>query len=102
MWSSCRQATVSTFTCETEYVAQAETVCKAVWIQDLLGELGIFDTVLENGYPMTILQPTAIFANNQGAIKLIENPEYHRKIKHIPINYHKTRELVEVGVVWFE
>ena len=65
-------------------------------------ELGILDIVLKDGYPKTISPPTTIFANNQGAIKLIENPEYHRKTKLIPIKYHKTRELVEAGVIGFE
>ena len=101
-WSSRRQATVSTSTCEAEYIAQAETACEAVWLRGLLGELGILDIVLEDGYPKTISPPTTIFADNQGAIKLTENPEYHRKTKHIPIKYHKTRELVEAGVVRFE
>lgn len=101
-WSSRRQATVSTSTCEAEYIAQAETACEAVWLRGLLGELGILDTILEDGYPKNISPPTAIFADNQGAIKLTENPEYHRKTKHIPTKYHKTRELVQDGVVQFE
>ena len=101
-WSSRRQATVSTSTCEAEYIAQAETACEAVWIRGLLGELGILETVIEEGYPKTISPPTTIFADNQGAVKLTENPEYHRKTKHIPIKYHKTRELVAEGTVHFE
>lgn len=101
-WNSCRQATVSTSTCEAEYIAQAETACEAVWLRGLLGELGILDIILEDGYPKTISPPTTTFADNHGAIKLTENPKYHRKTKHIPIKYHKTRELVEAGVVRFE
>lgn len=101
-WSSRRQATVSTSTCEAEYIAQAETACEAVWIQGLLRELGIFETVIEEGYPKTVSPPTTIFADNQGAVKLTENLESHHKTKHIPIKYHKTRELVAEGVVHFE
>ena len=101
-WSSRRQATVSTSTCEAEYFAQTETACEAVWIRGLLGELGILETTLEEGYPKTISPHTTIFAYNQGVVKLTENPEYHRKTKHIPIKYHKKRELVAEGVVHFE
>ena len=43
-----------------------------------------------------------IYANNQGAIKLTEDPEYHRETKHIPIKYHKNRELVGDGTIRFE
>lgn len=31
-WSSKRQATVSTSTCEAEYILQTETACEAVWM----------------------------------------------------------------------
>ncbi len=101
-WSRRRQATVSTSTCEAEYIAQAESACKAVWIRGLLREFGILETVIEDGYPKTISPPKTIFADNQGAVKLTENPEYHRKAKHIPIKYHKTRKLVAEGVVHFK
>ena len=101
-WSSRRQSTVSTSTCEAEYIAQAETAFEAVWLRGLFGELEILDTTLKDGYPKTVLPPTTIFADNQGAIKRTENPEYHWKTKHIPIKYHKTRELVQDEVVQFE
>ena len=61
----------------------------------------MLEIVLENGYPRTIAPPTTIYADNQGAIRLTENPEYHRKTKHIPIKYHKTCELVD-NVVTFK
>ncbi len=101
-WSSRRQSTVSTSTCKAEYIAKADRVFGALWLRSLLSELGILDTTLEDGYPKTVSPPTIIFADNQGAIKLTENPEYHRKTKHISIKYHKTRGLVQDGVVWFE
>ena len=101
-WSSKRQATVSTSLFEAEYIAQAETACEAVWIRGILGELKILEILVEEGYPKTIFPPTTIFADKQGAVQLTKNPEYHRKTKHILIKYHKTRELVAVGVVHFE
>lgn len=55
--------------------------------------------VVKEGYPKAISPPTTIFANYQKAVKLTKNPEYHRKTKHIPIKYHKTRKLVAEGVV---
>ena len=75
---------------------------EAVWIRSLLGELGILETILEEGYPKTISSPTIIFANNQRAVRLTENSEYYRKTKHIPIKYYKTRELMAKGIVHFE
>ena len=73
-----------------------------MWFRGFLGKLGALDTMLEDGYSKTISLPTAIFTVNQGAIKLTENPEYYCKTKHIPIKYHKTRELVQDRVLRFE
>ncbi len=84
-WSRRRQATVSTSTCKAEYIAKAETACEAVWLGGFLGELEVLETVIEESYPKTVSPPTTIFADNQGAVKLTENPEYHRRTKHILI-----------------
>ena len=80
IWSCRKQLTVSTSKCEAEYLAKSKTACEALWIRGLLKELKI---LLENA------SPTVIHVDNQGAIKLAENSEYHRKTKHIPIKYHK-------------
>ena len=101
-WASRKQPTVSTSTCEAEYIAQTEAACEAVWIRGLLGELGVLETLEEDGYLKTISPPRRIFADNQGAIKLTSNPEYHQKTKHIPIKYHKSRELVKDGSIIFD
>jgi hypothetical protein len=37
----------------------------------------------------------AIFEDNNGAIKLSHNPEFHKRSKHIDIKYYFVRELVE-------
>ena len=33
--------------------------------------------------------------DNTGVIKLLDNPEFYKKIKYIDIKYHFIRELVE-------
>lgn len=76
-WASRKQPTVSTSTCEAEYIAQTEAACEAVWIRGLLGELGVLRPLEEESFLKTIAPPTVIFADNQGAIKLTSNPEYH-------------------------
>ncbi|KAG5894286.1 hypothetical protein JTB14_007431 [Gonioctena quinquepunctata] len=37
--------------------------------------------------------------DNQSAIKLANNPEFHKRTKHIDIKYHSVREASENGVV---
>jgi hypothetical protein len=36
-----------------------------------------------------------ICGDNQGALALAENPEFHQRTKHINVRYHYIRELVE-------
>ena len=40
-----------------------------------------------------------VFEDNQGAIALAKNPEFHKRTKHIDIRYHFVREKVEEGQV---
>jgi len=40
-------------------------------------------------------EPIVLNIDNQGAMKLAENPVHHKRTKHIDIKYHHLRELVE-------
>ena len=64
---------------------------KLQWVKSLLLEL------------LTLVQllPT-LFSNNLGATYLSANPVFHSRMKHLAIDYHFVRELVqssELGVV---
>ena len=87
-WSSRRQATVSTSTVEAEYVAVAEAAKEAVWLRNLLGELGLE----QRG-------PTPLHCDNQGSIRLAGQPTTHSRTKHIDIKHHLIRELVDTGKI---
>lgn len=43
-----------------------------------------------------------MFEDNQGAIALAKNPEFHKRTKHIDIRYHFVREKVENGQMVLE
>ena len=45
------------------------------------------------------MQPTTIYGDNQGAISLVKNLEFHTWTKHIDISVHYVRELAEDQVV---
>ena len=83
-WCSQKQPTVAKSTCEAEYMGQSDAGSEIVWLRGLLEDLGIPPT-----------GPTTLYADNQGAIRLANNPENHRRTKHIAVKYHYTRELVE-------
>lgn len=42
------------------------------------------------GYPQ--LAPTVLHSDNQAAIRLVRNPEFHKRTKHVDIKYHIIRE----------
>ena len=41
------------------------------------------------------LEETCIFCDNQSCVKLFENLMFHDKLKHIEINYHYIRDMVQ-------
>ena len=42
---------------------------------------------------------TCIHCDNQICVKLLENPVFHDKSKHIEIKYHYIRDMVQRGAV---
>ena len=89
-WSSKRQPTVSLSSCEAEYVAQTQAAKEAIWLQSLLSQL-----VKDDEEPTA----TVIFGDNQGAIALAKNPQFHSRTKHIAIQHHFVREKQAEGKV---
>ena len=70
---------------EEEYMALSEATQEAVWLKAFMRELGE-----ETGNDaLTIVE------DNQGAIALAKNPEFHKRNKHIDIRYHFVHEKVE-------
>ena len=41
----------------------------------------------------------SLHCNNQSAIRLAENPEFHVRTKHVEVNYHFVREKVLEGKI---
>ena len=80
-WCSQRQKSVSTSTTEAEYVSASHATKECIWLRKLLSEL-----------QLTQQNPSFLFCDNQSAIKLVHNPEFHKRTKHIDVQYHFIRE----------
>jgi len=89
-WASKKQQSVSLSTTEAEFVAASEAAKEIVWLTRL------FNEITELG-EIPILQ-----VDNQSAIKLIKNPEFHKRTKHIDVRYYFVRELYEEGKIGVE
>ena len=76
-------------TAEAEYIALASATQEALWMRQLITELGI-DTLSE---------AITMFEDNQSAICMTKNPQFHGRSKHISIKYHFVRDQVREGTV---
>lgn len=83
-WASQRQKLVSLSTTESEYIAAATASREAVWLRTLLTGMG-----------HRCDEPTILYIDNQSTIRLVRNPEFHKRTKHIDVKYHYIREKVE-------
>ena len=86
-WSSQRQSVVSLSTAESEYITLAHGAREALWLQRMLNDLGVEC----DGMP--------IFVDNQSAIRMAGNSEFHRRSKHIDVRYNFVRDLVRKRVI---
>jgi transposase InsO family protein len=86
-WFSQRQTSVAISTTEAEVVAASEATREVVWLKRLLNDIARFDDI------------PVIRIDNEAAIRLAQNPEYHRRTKHIQIRHFFVREKVAEGEV---
>ena len=88
-WQSKRQNVVALSTCEAEFLGQTQATKEAIWLRTLLDELNV-----SQGRAATI-----ICRDNQGAIALSSNPQYHSRTKHMEIQRKWQGEVQDVGTV---
>jgi hypothetical protein len=81
-WNSKRQPTVAASTTEAEYMAAAAAVKEGLWMRKLLNSLDVRPGVVD------------INCDNQSAIKLLKNPIFSARSKHIDVLHHFARERV--------
>ena len=91
-WRSKKQRTVALSSTEAEYMALSEATQEAVWLKAFMNEIG----------EATGNDPLTVYEDNQGAIALAKNPEFHKRTKHIDIRYHFVREKVKDDQVALE
>ena len=87
-WSSKRQEIISLSTTESEYVAAMHGMKEALWLRSLISE--VFGKLGD---------ATTMFSDNQSAIALARDHQYHARTKHIDVRYHWIRWVIEQGSV---
>jgi hypothetical protein len=83
------EQTVAASTTEAEYMAAASAIKEGLSAPEASIDLGLTTTIIIN-------------ADNQSAIKLLKNPVFSMRSKHIDVVYHFARERVARGEVSFK
>jgi len=76
-WSSQKQELITLSTAEAKYIATTHAAKEAIWLRNFIGE--VFT-------PLT--EPMTLHCDNQSAIAITTNGNYHARTKHIDIHYH--------------
>jgi hypothetical protein len=90
-WTSKQQEVVALSTTEAEYVAMSRAGQNAVHFRQLMHDVH----QRQRG-------PTTVYEDNEGAVKLANNPMASNRtthIEHIDIKHHYIRELVDTKTV---
>lgn len=89
-WLSNRQAMVATSTTEAEIVAANEASKEIIWLSRLFRGIVKMGTI------------PVLMVDNAAAVRLANNPEFHRRTKHIAIKHFFIREKVSEGELAIE
>ena len=89
-WMRKRRAVVALSTIEAKYMIATHASKEVVWLQRLCSGIGL------------VQQAVRLDCDSQSAIFLEKNPAYHSKTKHIDVQYHFVRDMVEEKKVLLE
>ena len=81
---------VALSTTEAEYIAVTEAVKETIWLQGILGELGVHQ------------QKVIVFSDNQSTIHLTKHQFFHERSKHIDVKIHFVIDVVMKGSIVVE
>lgn len=87
-WEARKQKSVALSSTEAEYMALSDSSREAIYLRNFLNELGFIGK-----------DPIIINNDNQSAAKLVRNPTFHSRTKHIDARYHYVREASENGLI---
>jgi hypothetical protein len=83
---------VALSSCEAEYMALKEASKENIYLNNTISFITNKLQLISNNNNNN--NTPIILVDNQGSLKLAENPEFHKRTKHIDIIYHFIRECI--------
>ncbi|KAJ5708155.1 hypothetical protein N7488_007956 [Penicillium malachiteum] len=71
-----------------EYIGQYNAILHLQWLSTFLAETQLYQSTVTN-----------IMADNQSAIALSRNPEFHKWTKHFNVKFHYQRAVLDTGEI---
>ena len=87
-WKSKKQSVVSRFSAKLEYRAMTQSVCKIMWLHQLLVEVSIKTST-----------STKLWCDNQATPHIASNPVFHERTKHREIDCHFVCEKIQLRLI---
>ncbi|PHT51530.1 hypothetical protein CQW23_05992 [Capsicum baccatum] len=87
-WKLKKQETISLSSAEAEYRALRKVAGALVWLSGLLEELTV-----------PIPTPIIVFCDSQSALHIARNPVFHERTKHIEVDCHFVRNLLQADLI---
>ncbi|GBM98011.1 Retrovirus-related Pol polyprotein from transposon TNT 1-94 [Araneus ventricosus] len=88
-WESKKQHCVALSSTEAEYIALFECAKEIFYLRHFLNQL--YDSAYET--------PSVVFSDSQASQKLVQNPIFHSRTKHIDFRCHYISEVYERGEI---
>lgn len=87
-WASQRQQSIALSTTEAEFMAACSATKEAIWLKQLLLDIDEYNQL-----------SLSLNIDNQSAISVIKNENYHKRCKHIDIKYKFVKEKYEEKLI---
>ena len=92
-WRSKKQSHTGDSSCYAEYIALHSASQEAIFLRELLQELGFLKPDAEG------CSPTTLLCDNEATTRLTQDHMWHPNTKHICVKYHSIRDNVHEGIL---
>ena len=96
LWSARKQKVVATSSTEAEYIAASESCKEAIWLCTMLS---LMPSPISQPSAASPVNATPLYCDNNRAVCLSLDPQFHSRTKHFDIRYHYIRQCIENGEI---